>query len=217
MSLSSNPRAAAEGDTGTRDWCPVCCSIIDGAHRCPGPLLATGHERHGWRVHVETPYGMLAFGASLKFAGSTPQEAERRAIEFIDRHCDSKGYRRRDQLDAVEVHSFAAEAERATTTRAKQASPRKLCALPVRFGEARAVRPGTTMNISRDGMFIGTTVPLDAGESVRIHLDVEGYSLPLRGVVMWNRRRKERGRPLGMGVRLIDPVPSYPQLVEQLI
>ena len=42
------------------------CSVCGGDHArrqdCPGELRATGPERHGWRVAVETPYGLEAYG-----------------------------------------------------------------------------------------------------------------------------------------------------------
>ena len=38
-----------------------------------------------------------------------------------------------------------------------------------------------------------------------------------RGIVIWNRRRQEAGRPLGMGIRLVDPAPAYPRFVDDLV
>ena len=43
-------------------WCPVCGSVHAGPRDCPGDLRATGPERHGWRVAVETPLGIEAYG-----------------------------------------------------------------------------------------------------------------------------------------------------------
>jgi hypothetical protein len=229
-----------------REWCPVCCSPIDGpTHACPGSLLATGHERHGWRVHVETPHGLQAFGVlvapchetwrariltypnilwavpggggSIKFVGRTAEEAERHAIAFIEEHCREKNYLRRDQLDPVEVERISEEAGPRSRPRRHQASKRKACFLPVRFGSERARRKGTTVNLSREGMFIGTPAPLEAGASIRLRLEANGSSVPLRGIVIWNRRRPEAGRPLGMGVRLVDPAPAYPRFVDALV
>jgi hypothetical protein len=92
---------------------------------------ATGPERHGWRVHVETPHGVEAIGvliapsgelwrsriltypnvlwtapggrSTIKFVANTPQEAERAAIEYIGAHARRMGWHRRDGLEAVEV------------------------------------------------------------------------------------------------------------------
>jgi hypothetical protein len=207
-------------------------------------MLATGHERHGWRVHVETPHGLQAFGVlvapchdawrariltfpnilwtipggggSIKFAGSTAEEAERRAIAFIEEHCLERNFLRRDQLDPVEVRAISEEPLPRDEQRRHQASKRKTCFLPVRFGNERTRRKGTTVNLSREGMFIGTPAPLEAGESIRLHLSAGDQMVPLRGIVIWNRRRQEAGRPLGMGVRLVDPAPAYPRFVDGL-
>ena len=229
-----------------REWCPICCTPMDGSsHACPGSLLATGHERHGWRVNVETPHGLQAFGVlvapcheawrariltypnilwtvpggggSIKFAGRTAEEAERRASAFIEEHCLAKNFRRRDQLDPVEVRRISEEAGPRSRPRRHQASKRKTCFLPVRFGTERARRKGTTVNMSREGLFVGTPAPLEAGESIRLHLNAGECTVPLRGIVIWNRRRQEAGRPLGMGIRLVDPAPAYPRFVDGLV
>jgi hypothetical protein len=226
-----------------REWCSVCCTPFEQRHVCPGSLLATGHERHGWRVHVETPHGLQAFGVliapsgdlwrsriltypnamwtipagggSIKFAGKSQEEAERRAMAFIEEHCAKHGFRRREHIDVEETRRLFDEGPRGRPPRL-QASQRKECTLPIRFGCELAVRTGKTVNLSREGLFVGTCEPLKAGESVRLHLELEDRTLPLRGIVIWNRRRPERGRPLGMGIRLVDPSPGYPRFIDQL-
>ena len=40
------------------EWCLVCCTAHGKDDPCPGELLATGPERHAWRVSVDTPHGM---------------------------------------------------------------------------------------------------------------------------------------------------------------
>jgi hypothetical protein len=65
-------------------------------------------------------------------------------------------------------------------------------------------------------MFIGAIAPETGGQSVLINFDLEGHTLPLRGLVMWNRRRSEPGRPLGMGVRLAEPPSLYQAFVASL-
>lgn len=89
-------------------------------------LIATGPERVGWRVNVETPHGTQAYGvlvapshdvwrsriltfpnilwigpdarSTLKFEGRTPQEAERKAILFIREHCRKRSFLMRDEI-----------------------------------------------------------------------------------------------------------------------
>jgi len=73
-----------------------------------------------------------------------------------------------------------------------------------------------TLNLSADGMFVGVATPEEEGRSILIHLEIDGHTLPLRGLVMWNRLRGEPERPVGMGVRLSEPPPLYQSLVALL-
>jgi hypothetical protein len=75
---------------------------------------------------------------------------------------------------------------------------------------------GSTADLSEEGMFISTPVPLDPGVSIVVHLELEGNTVPLRGLVMWNRVRREPGRPVGMGLRLVNPPPVYLRYVRTL-
>src|SRR6267143_1834934 len=93
-------------------FCCVCGTEHSGPASCPGELRATGAEKHGWRVNVETPFGHEAIGVllapshdvwrariltypnvlwaapggrgAIKFVGDTPAEAEERAIKFVE-------------------------------------------------------------------------------------------------------------------------------------
>ena len=46
-------------------WCRFCLSQHSSDLDCPGPLEATGVERHGWRVTVQTPLGTEAYGVLI--------------------------------------------------------------------------------------------------------------------------------------------------------
>ncbi len=112
------------------DWGPVGCTRHQVKVRCPGELLATGPERHGFKVVVETPHSMEAYGVLvapagkvwrariltypgslwtvpgggrvLKFVASTPQRAEEQAIRFIEQHCVARGYLLRNGLELAD-------------------------------------------------------------------------------------------------------------------
>ena len=132
---------------GATRFCPVCCTA-HGPHRpCPGELRATGPERHGWRVCVETPSGVEAIGilvapsyeiwrariitypnilwaipgggGTMKFIGRTAQEAESAAIRFVERHIVARDYLRRDGLAPVEPGKFDLEAAAARSVAAR--------------------------------------------------------------------------------------------------
>jgi hypothetical protein len=226
----------------SRSFCGVCGTGHSGLATCPGELRATGAERPGWRVNVETPFGHEAIGVllapshdqwrarivtypnvlwsapggrgALKFVGNTREEAEAQAIVFVERHVQAKRYLRRDGLAPADV-------KRPVTSTASDRSlvavvPRKSRVLPVRFGIDRVIARGITINLSCDGMFVGAGAPVDSGNALLIHLDLNGHTLPLHGLVMWNRWRAEPDRPTGMGIRLSDPPPFYQSFVDRL-
>lgn len=222
-------------------WCGTCGTSHAGPGVCPGSLRATGAERPAWRVNVETPFGHEAIGVlvapsydvwrariitypnvlwtmpggrgTIKFVGDTREEAEAQAVAFIEEHVRAKRFTRRDGLAIVGEPSAPAARPPAPIF---YASSRKAVCLPVRWGSDRASVRGVTVNVSADGMFIGAIAPEVGGQPVLINLDLERHTLPLRGFVMWNRRRSEPGRPLGMGVRLSEPPSLYQAFVESL-
>jgi Tfp pilus assembly protein PilZ len=226
-------------------WCPDCGTPHGPESECPGALLATGPERHGWRVTVDTPRGMESFGVlvapagnrwrariltfpnalwtipggggALKFLGATPQEAEAKAIEFIERFCAWRGYPRHSAMPPVE--SGEVDPERAgprSLEKDPQPPPRKLRSIPIRFGHSLPSKEAVTLNLSERGLFVSTPAPMDAGAPIRLHLNAEAFSVPLRGVVVWNRPKLESGRPAGMGVRLVLPPALYTNFVRHL-
>src|SRR5215471_13013727 len=177
---------------GRRRWCPVCGTAHDDARDCPGELRATGAERPGWRVHVDTPQGHEAIGVllapsndvwrarivtypnvfwtlpggrgTMKFVGESAEEAERGAVKYIEDHIRARRFPRRDALDTAAPAPAGKSAPGEFVPRAlKATSPRKTRALPVRFGPERAATKGVTFNLSTEGMFVGAPDPLDPG------------------------------------------------------
>jgi hypothetical protein len=224
-------------------FCCVCGTEHSDPAACPGELRATGAERPGWRVEVETPFGHEAIGillapsydqwrarivtypnvlwsapggrGAIKFVGNTREDAEAQAITFVEEHVRAKRYQRRDGLAPATV-------ERAASAAAVPARPifvatrRKSRCLPVRFGVDRAVTRGMTLNVSPEGMFVHVASPADSGGSLLVHLELDGQTVPLRGLIMWIRRRAEFERPTGMGLRLSNPPPFYQSFVAAL-
>jgi hypothetical protein len=187
-------------------------------HEAIGVLLAPSHDR--WRARIVT-YPNVLWSApggrgTLKFFGDTLEQAEAQAIRFVEDHVRAKRYLRRDGM--ASVGAAASVTSRASSSRPQflGAVPRKSRCLPVRFGPNRAIVRGVTLNLSVDGMFVGAATPEDGGQSLLIHLNLEGQMLPLRGLVMWSRRRGEPGRPVGMGIRLAEPPTYYRSFVASL-
>jgi hypothetical protein len=218
-------------------FCRVCGTDHRAAGVCPGQLSATGAERPGWRVEVETPFGSEAIGVllapvhdqwrarivtfpnvlwsapggrgTLKFVGDTAAEAEAQAIRFVEEHVRRKR--------ATPVGRVAAPSPRPRPRpHFSSADARKRHVLPVRFGAQRAATRGATVNVSTDGMFVGAPAPEDDGQSLLIHVYLEGQMIPMRGLVMWNRFEAEPDRPVGMGIRLSNPPALYKGFIATL-
>ena len=224
-------------------WCATCGGRHARPVDCPGDLVATGVERHGWRVVVDTPNGPEAYGVlvapaaeiwrariltfpnilwtapggktTMKFVGATPQEAEGRAIEFVETHIATRGLVRRDTPDVPAVATY--QAETLLAVRAVKGPPvRKVRAVPARFGNGPALFTAMTANLSESGLFLVTLAPFDPGTGLRVHVSLDTGALGLNGQVVWKRDRPAPGRPVGMGVKLIAPPAPYQRFVWEL-
>lgn len=223
-------------------FCETCSTPHLARASCPGELIATGPELPAWEVTVETPRGLEQIAvllcpshalwrarittrprtlwlvpggaATLKFAGTTREQAVHQAIHFIDQHCVRRGYLRRDQM----LPAGAAPAVPTLPVRPRTAIPlhRKRCRLALRWGLDRPAVLAATDNLSVHGMFVATRAPADPGSSIRLNLELAGTTAKLEGLVMWIRQAGERGRPAGMGLRLIHPPPAYADFVVAL-
>jgi len=223
-------------------WCSVCCTIHGRGTRCPGELIAETPERHGWRVNVETPQGIEAYGVliartdggswrarvmtypnvlwavpggagSMKFTARTPVEAERQAIEFIRTHCRERGFVLRQEV-ALATPGNLEEGESEYVL--PQAATRVIRFLPVRFGVIHPSEIGGTGNLSESGLFVITSHPLTINTRLRLSLDLKDLTLTLTGDVRWMNESPRVGRSPGMGVRLHSPPEKYADYVRTL-
>ena len=223
-------------------WCPACCTIHSRADECPGELIAESPERHGWRVNVETPWGIEAYGvliaktdcgawrarvmtypnvlwaipggsASMKFAGDSPVAAEREAIEFVRTHCRERGYMIRNEVALATPKQLAdVEAEYVLP----QVATRVIRFLPIRFGVVNPCEIGGTGNLSESGLFVITNHPLTINTRLRLLLDLKLSPLTLTGDVRWMNHSPRVGRSPGMGIRLHSPPENYAEYVRTL-
>lgn len=224
--------------------CGVCGTGHDPSAHCPGEFHPTGIERPGWRVQLATPFGHESIGVllapssdawrariitypnvlwsapggrgTLKFLAGTAEEAEAKAIRFIEAHLKARRYSRRDGMTAVGAGGAVRRKAPAVPEKFHAATKRKATRLPVRFGSDRALARGLTLNLSDDGMFVGVAKPEECGSSLLIHLEVAGHTVPMRGLVMWNREHHSPERPAGMGIRLAHPPALYQSFVASL-
>lgn len=221
----------------------MCGGIHKEPQECPGDLRATGPERHGWRVSVETPYGIESYGVlvaqsgelyrariltypnilwtvpggavTVKFASRSARDVEAQAIAFIEGHIKALGYVRRDALETPGVLRYRAEAAMRAAAAAGPAL-RKMLAMPVQFGTGPTLFSAMTGNLSESGLFVMTLVPFDPGTGVRVLLDLDVGPIGLQGKVVWKREAVVLGRPVGMGIRLVTPPAPYLEFVLEL-
>lgn len=223
-------------------WCAVCCTLHGPRAECPGPLEAIGEERQARRIkvfteRVETHCILLAPAGDLwrarimtlprmlwcvpgrrdtvKFAGTTPEEAERKATDFVFAHCDSRGHRVLDR-DAKPDDLLPSESDAAVAQPLEERDPRFPHAVPARFGAGTPDRPARTINLSRSGLYLATARPLSNGRELRIVLGVSPFHIPLRGTVCWVRTQDAPGKPAGMGIQLHDPPSMYVRYVRSI-
>jgi hypothetical protein len=208
-------------------------------------LLSTGAERHGWRINVETPYGLEACGVliaragdlwrariltypniiwtvpggdgALKFVDDSPQRAERQAIAFIKKHYHLLGYTmRRDEVRA-EPRVIEPEAAPHVLLRPDgMPATRKVRFLPVRYGLSRATEKGGTGNLSETGLFVITNSPENEGTWLTVLLGLKGEDVEMKGLVRWMNRQPHAGRSPGMGIQLDNPSSRYKRYVRLL-
>lgn len=223
-------------------WCAVCCTLHGPQAECPGPLDASGEERQSRRIkaftdRIETfgvlvaPSGdlwrarIMTFPRTLwcvpgrrdtvKFAGTTPEEAEHKAIAFVLEHCESRGHRVLDR-DAHPDDLLETEPAGSAAQPLLERDPRFPHAVPARFGAESPDRPARTINLSRGGLYLATGSPLSQGREVRIVLGVSPYHIPLRGTVCWVHTHDTPTKPAGMGIQLHEPPPMYVRYVRSI-
>ena len=226
------------------NWCPVCCTRHDRDRRrqCPGELITENPERHGWRVNVETPRGIEAYGVlvaktkcglwrsrimtypnvlwavpggagTIKFAAASPIDVERQAIEFIRTHCRERGFVLRNEI-ALATPDKLSDAEADYVQPA--AAARVIRFLPIRFGVVNPSEVGGTGNLSETGLFVITNHPLEVNTRLRLLLDLKNEPLTLEGDVRWRNAKPRVGRSPGMGVQLHTPVETYSRYIRTL-
>jgi hypothetical protein len=220
-------------------WCLVCGADHGDEKTCPGEVRATGPEVDVWRITVETPRGLEAYGVlvaptnerwrariltyprvlwtvpggtggTIKFVAGTRDEAARKARDFVREHCARKGYVMHDEMAVIDVPVASVNHS------GVQREPRFTRVLPVRFGPGRPIARGMTGNLSESGLFVVTQYPPSEGDQLGLLVQLEHCSVPLRGSVIWRRAFPAPARPAGMGLRLLDPPKVYRRYVHAL-
>lgn len=225
----------------TKNWCMSCGTLHALERRCPGDLPATGDERAGWTILARTPNGPCRFqvllapshdlwrarvqtcpdtiwvvpggAVPLKFIGRHRRDAERQAIDFIERHCKGRGFPMQREAAALwtrpQLLCDSHDSEEAP-------AQRKQRFLPIRFGLGGPAAEAGTGNLSETGLFVVTDDPVEPGTQLRLVLEVDDVPIPLLGEVRWRRTEHEVGGVPGMGIQLREPPRPYLRYVRNL-
>lgn len=187
-----------------------------------GVLLAPIGPR--WRARIlsfpRTLWTVPGGRSTMKFYGASEQDAERQAQIFIREHCIARGFVLRDELapvvDAVPQEARPASRGGEQGVERRYVEPRFPRRLPLQFGRDRPTARGTSVNLSKNGLFVHTDSPIDQGELVGVMLEMEHAKVPLRGSVVWRRHAASPGRPAGMGLQLLNPPRIYTSYIDAL-
>ncbi len=218
----------------SEEYCPVCCAQHDLPQGCPGELRPTGPERHGWAVAVDALRGVELYGvivapsvplwrarivtyprspwtvpggrSTIKFVGSTPGEAETKALQFVLHWCSERKRNPRDGFGPWDLPYGPGS---------RRPPPRKRRSQSIRYGMGEKMTLTTTANLSLGGMFVTAPEPLPPDTVLDLEMEIYDCVAQMRGVVVWGRDRLEPGRPRGMGIRLLNPPPVYKLFVRE--
>lgn len=154
-----------------------------------------------WRARIVTypkaPWMIPGGRGAIRFAGSSSNQAESRAVAYVHAVCADRGWSWNDVLPMRRKGDGKALPER-----------RKRRSLPIRYTTADiAPQLSTVSNLSEGGLFLASPEPLDQGTHLRLEIEIYGSVATLDGTVAWIRTKLEPGRPRGMGI-VLDESPA---------
>jgi hypothetical protein len=91
-------------------------------------------------------------------------------------------------------------------------SVRKGCYIPVSYAANRRINVDPIINISKNGLFIETQLPLSVGQEILMSFSMQGYDHPIKikGEIVRTSR-------LGIGVEYKEASPYITEMIDTLI
>jgi type IV pilus assembly protein PilZ len=95
----------------------------------------------------------------------------------------------------------------------RRSSPRVVLGIPVQYRFGKTIAAALTLNLSRGGIAIRTTSPLESGSRVKVRLRMPGskQDIDIEGRVAWHDRR------VGMGVQFESVDPAHQTLIDDFV
>jgi uncharacterized protein (TIGR02266 family) len=95
----------------------------------------------------------------------------------------------------------------------RRGSPRVVLGIPVQYRFGNTIAAALTLNLSRGGVAIRTTSPLEAGSKIRVRFRVPGArrDVEAEGRVAWSDRR------VGMGIQFESVEPASQTVIDNFV
>jgi uncharacterized protein (TIGR02266 family) len=95
----------------------------------------------------------------------------------------------------------------------RRSGPRAILGIPIQYRFGNTIAAALTLNISRGGVGIRTTSPLDVGSAIRVRFRVPGgkHDVEAEGRVVWSDRR------VGMGLQFETLAPADQVVIENFV
>jgi uncharacterized protein (TIGR02266 family) len=95
----------------------------------------------------------------------------------------------------------------------RRGSPRVVLGIPIQYRFGNTIAAALTLNLSRGGIAIRTTSPLEAGSKIRVRFRMPGSKrdIDAEGRVAWSDRR------VGMGIQFERVDPGHQSLIDNFV
>jgi uncharacterized protein (TIGR02266 family) len=136
------------------------------------------------RSTSDHPPPMLVFSGTIAHAGEVRELASLGVVGYVNEYTTATNI-----VPALAPHLFPDSFNR-------RGSPRVALGVPIQYRYGSTIAAALTLNLSRGGMAIRTTSPLDVGAALKLRFRMPGHrEVDADGRIVWSDRR------LGMGVQ----------------
>jgi uncharacterized protein (TIGR02266 family) len=95
----------------------------------------------------------------------------------------------------------------------RRSSPRVVLGIPIQYRFGNTIAAALTLNLSRGGLAVRTTSPLEAGSAIRVRFRMPGskQDIDAEGRVVWADRR------VGMGLQFVKVDPANQTIIDHFV
>ena len=134
------------------------------------------------RATTDHPVPIPIFSGTIAHAGQVRELSALGVVGYIDEYSSAQNIVR-----ALAPHLFPDSFNR-------RSSPRVVLGIPIQYRYGNTIAAALTLNLSRGGIAIRTTSPLEAGAGLKVRFRMPGArDVDAEGRVAWSDRRLEMG------------------------